>query len=95
MTSRGQCPRGVVLVNVSTTPPPLQEILYPRLDRDPPKALPYFAHWCWDITTYFDTSSQQDGGKVPQNGRKLVKYVPYQWELMVVATRWHQQVVVV
>ena len=31
MTSRGQCPRGVgVLVNV-LTPPPLQEILYPRL----------------------------------------------------------------
>ena len=29
MTSRGQCPRGVVLVNVS--PPPFQEILYPRL----------------------------------------------------------------
>ena len=34
MTSHGQCPRGgVVLVNVFT---PLQEILYPRLDRDPP-----------------------------------------------------------
>ena len=37
---------GGVLVNVFTAPPPLQEILYPRLDldRDPPKALPYFAH---------------------------------------------------
>ena len=31
MTSRGQCPMGVVFVNVFTPPPPLQEILYPRL----------------------------------------------------------------
>ena len=30
MTSRGQCLRGGVLMNVFT-PPPLQEILYPRL----------------------------------------------------------------
>ena len=40
MTSRGQCPRGGVLVNVFT-PPPFQEILYPRLcstypSSDPP-----------------------------------------------------------
>ena len=35
MTSRGQCPRGGgVLVNV-LTPPPLQEILYPRLATAP------------------------------------------------------------
>ena len=39
MTSHGQCPRGV-LVNVFT--PPLQEILYPRLDRDPPKSFTLF-----------------------------------------------------
>ena len=40
MTSRGQCPRGGgVLVNVFTPPPPFQEILYPRLDRDPPQKL--------------------------------------------------------
>ena len=35
MTSRGQCPRGGALVNVFT-PPPLREILYPRLYSVPP-----------------------------------------------------------
>ena len=45
--------------------------------------------------TIFDTSSQQHSGKVPQYGRKIVRHVcPLPGELMVVAARWHQQVVV-
>ena len=35
MTLRGQCPRGGGACEC-LHPPPLQEILYPRLDRDPP-----------------------------------------------------------
>ena len=36
MTSRGQCPRGGGgACECLHPPPPLQEILYPRLDRDP------------------------------------------------------------
>ena len=45
MTSRGQCPRGVVLVNVFTPPPPLQEILYPRLVFHPSKFRPPPPTW--------------------------------------------------
>ena len=37
MTSRGQCPRGVCACEYLH--PPFQEILYPRLDRDPPQKL--------------------------------------------------------
>ena len=56
MTSRGQCPRGGGGA-CECLHPPFQEILYPRLDRDPPppKALPYFAHW-----SYVTTRSQSE-----------------------------------
>ena len=42
MTSRGQCPRGGGGACECLHPPPLQEILYPRLDRDPPKSFTLF-----------------------------------------------------